>query len=96
MLKKNSMSRRNLRVFEVDLIFQTAHVGMVVVPLQTPRAVTVEPSSLEILPPLVAVVIEMDDETTLIRVGTEQTSVVWVMVKGNEFPQVLYAQTYHM
>ena len=46
------------------------------------------------LPPLVAVVEKIAEAIVVERVGIEQDNVVSFRINGNEFPQVLNAQTY--
>ena len=60
----------NAPVAEPSLVLVVnAIVGFVVVPQQTPRAVTADPPSFVILPPLEAVVEVIADTTVVVKTG---------------------------
>ena len=77
-----------------SLVFELPVVGFWEVLQQTPRAITAEPPSFEISPPLVAVVDSMAEAEVVESIGIEHVNVVWLKVNGVEIPQALYAQTY--
>ena len=66
------------------VLVDKAMVGFAVVAQQTPRAVTVAPPSLDILPPLVAVVIVMAVVVAVVIVGNAVD--VFVVVKVISLP----------
>ena len=76
-------------VAPIFFVLKFAIVGFWVIAQQMPRTVTAVPPSFEIFPPLIAVVEVMEDAVVVERVDALQAKVVWVNVKGNEFPQVL-------
>jgi len=60
----------NAPIPEPSVVLVLAVVGLEVVFQQTPRAVTAAPPSDEMLPPLVAVVLVIEDAAVVVRVGT--------------------------
>ena len=59
-----------------SVVIELATVGFWVVAQQIPRVVTAEPPSLEIFPPLVAVVVVMADIAVVVKVGASAVVVI--------------------